>query len=147
MNQENPFATPDAELDTGPAPGLLRDYGGIGRLAYFGYTVLFTFLSMFIVGGLAAAGGLSSLLLTQGILALVSFVLAYKRLINIGDNGWLCLLLMIPLVNIFIGVRCLAYPTGYADHKQLDTAAKVIIGLFVGIIVIGVIFGILAEGA
>lgn len=53
---------------------------------------------------------------------------------------------MVPLLNIFVGIRCIAYPEGYEDHKTLDTPAKVIIGIFVGLLVLVILVAVLAVG-
>ena len=59
-----------------------------------------------------------------------AMALAYQRCVNIGMNPWWCLGLIVPILNIFVGLRCIAYPEGYEHHKTLDTPAKVLIGLF-----------------
>jgi len=62
--------------------------------------------------------------------------LAYQRCKNIGMNPWWSLGIMVPFLNIFVGLRCLAYPEGYEDHKTLDTPAKVILGILVTLLVL-----------
>ena len=67
------------------------------------------------------------------------FAITALRLINIGKSGWWCLALLIPIVNLLIFLRCLACPAGYAIHKKLDRAGKVICVLLIGLIAMGII--------
>jgi hypothetical protein len=53
-------------------------------------------------------------------------------------SGWWSLLLFVPIINILIHARCLAFPEGYVDHKRLDVAARVILGLMLGASVVAV---------
>lgn len=62
-----------------------------------------------------------------------------KRLQNLGYSGWWVLGMLVPVLNIAVGVKCFAAPEGYADHKTLDTAGKVIIGSFLAMIVLTVV--------
>jgi hypothetical protein len=55
-------------------------------------------------------------------------------------SGWWSLLLFVPIINILIHIRCLAFPEGYEDHKRLDLAARVILGLILG--AIGIVMGL-----
>jgi hypothetical protein len=61
---------------------------------------------------------------------------AVQRLINVGLSKWWVPGLIVPLLNIWVAIQCIAAPEGYAQHKTLDTAGKVIIGLFPGAIVL-----------
>ena len=63
---------------------------------------------------------------------------ARKRFENLGKNPNLGWLVIVPLANIWAGFNCIVYPPGYAYHKKLDTAAKVIIGLYILMIVVGI---------
>ena len=70
--------------------------------------------------------------------------IAVQRLINVGLSGWWVLGLIVPILNIWVGFQCLAAPEGYAQHKTLDTAGKVIIGVFLGAIVLFIAIAVLA---
>jgi len=63
----------------------------------------------------------------------------FQRLKNIGWNGWLALLDFIPLVNLAVSIPSAIYPEGYADTKKLDKTGKILVGVFVGCIVLLVV--------
>lgn len=104
----------------------ITDYPGIGRLSYF-----FQFIGYFV--GFVAIGFatvfLNSLVIAV-LMVVVLFVfmmrLHYRRLINIGMNGWWILAIFIPIVNSIISIMLLACPTGYADTKKLDLPGAII---------------------
>jgi hypothetical protein len=78
-----------------------------------------------------AAGLMVALLFTA-----VSFIPVYYRLMNIGMNPWWCLLMLVPIANLLVGIRCLICPEGYADTKKLDTAGKVVTFIVLGLFVL-----------
>jgi uncharacterized membrane protein YhaH (DUF805 family) len=65
-----------------------------------------------------------------------SLCLTALRLHNMAMSGWWSLLLFVPIVNIFLNLRCFAFPEGYSEHRRLDSAAKVILGFILAAIVI-----------
>ena len=68
----------------------------------------------------------------------VLIYLVLGRLENLGMSRWWALLLTIPLLNLWVGYRCLACPSGYAHHRQMDRAGMIIaIVLVVSIPAIG----------
>lgn len=139
MNEYNPFAAPadfgDLASDGRPA----REYGGIRRLPYFGYSFLLNVVVQ-VMQGVGNANNATALIFLSIPIALVgTFVLAYQRCKNIGMNPWWCLGMVVPLLNIFVGLRCTAYPEGYEDHKTLDGPAKIILGIFVAAIVLAIV--------
>lgn len=131
MAETNVYNAPDAELAVDVVAG---DYEGIRRLPYFGYSmgvqVLF-YLGLFLVGE-------SGSLFLMAALVGTSMWLVVMRLKNTGWSGWWALGMFVPLLNFYVGLRALAFPEGYSDHKTLDTPAKILIGLFVGFIVLGI---------
>ena len=117
-NIVNPYDAPEAidqleiNIDTG-------SYGGYGRLQFF---------LLSIASGLLVFIPILGILLNLGLVIFIS----RRRFQNIGKNpnlGWLAI---IPFVNIWTSFNCIVYPSGYAQHKTLDKAAKVIITLYVG---------------
>ena len=58
-------------------------------------------------------------------------IAACLRIKNIGMSEWLCLLMLIPIANIFIGYWCCVLPPGYWNSKKLDTWSIVIIALLI----------------
>jgi uncharacterized membrane protein YhaH (DUF805 family) len=109
-----------------------KHYGGIRRLGYFlgmlGAGVLYEVCSM-------AADGEPGVTSVGSIIALaISFILAVNRLRNIGTSGWDSLLILVPLANIYIGIKCLICQEGYEDTKKLDTTGRMIVGVSIGLI-------------
>lgn len=50
---------------------------------------------------------------------LVAIYFGFKRLRNLGMNRWWCLACFIPILNLWLGFRCAACPSGYAFHRKL----------------------------
>ena len=78
-----------------------------------------------------------------GVIALVaSAAIAGMRSADIGQSRWWLVLYLIPFLNVILGCRLLALPSGYAHHKKIDRAMNVIAGTFIavfGTITIGLI--------
>lgn len=49
----------------------------------------------------------------------------------------------VPFMNIWITWRMFACPSGYDDHRTLDTPAKVISGIIGGLLGLGILANIL----
>ena len=135
----NPYAS-TATLETTATPYQSRQYGGIGRLAYFGLS----FLAQLVINAMEFVvrenADLAVILFPLAIVSLgIAMWLGALRMINAGYSGWWCLGLMVPILNILVGVRALACPEGYADHGVLDTAGKIVVGLFIALIVVVVV--------
>lgn len=136
------------EINQAPAgqptpPSTAKQYGGIRRAGYWlgmvGVTVLNVLFSLAGEPGLALFGSLIAIVL--------SIVLVVNRLHNIGMSGWWSLLILVPIANLFVGVRCAICPEGYQDTKKLDTAGRVLAGIFIACLVIVVIAVIVAVSA
>lgn len=97
-------------------------YGGIHRTGYFfgmlGLTVICSILNA------AAQGNLVITYLIQIIAIALSCVLVVNRLHNIGMNGWWSLLILVPVANLFIGVKCVMCPEGYQYTKKSTLLEK-----------------------
>jgi uncharacterized membrane protein YhaH (DUF805 family) len=110
-----------------------KHYGGIRRIGYFfgmlGAGVLSTACNV------ATEGEPSVALLGLAVVNVLAFILVVNRLHNIGMSGWWSLLILVPIANIYIGIKCLVCPEGYEDTKTLDTAGKIIAGIFIGFVV------------
>lgn len=143
MSEYNPFAAPaTAEYATENSEG--RTYGGIGRLTYFGFAFLINIVSG-VLQYAAAAGEMGWMALVVSLIGLgFAIWIAVQRLINVGLSGWWVLGLIVPILNIWLGVQCIAAPEGYAQHKTLDTAGKVIIGVFLAVFVLLIAIVVLA---
>lgn len=107
---------------------------GVGRLALWLGLLLFPILWSQLLGWgkptLSAAFGSA---LTHKVLPFASLVpvpvaicLILMRLVNVGMSRWWALVLAIPLLNLWVGFRCLICPSGYAHHRKLDRAGVVI---------------------
>lgn len=46
--------------------------------------------------------------------------LVLMRLVNVGMSRWWALVLAIPVLNLWVGFRCLVCPSGFAYHRKLD---------------------------
>jgi len=79
-----------------------------------------------------------------GIVLVLLVCLTSYRLANLGMNRQWAYALLIPIVNIWLLLRCFACPTGYADHKTLDDVAKKCFAgfgvLFLVVLVMGYLF-------
>lgn len=145
MSEYNPFLAPPTFEET-PAADFVpnKEYPGIGRLAYFGWSVLFGIafqLLLFIVDQAGLINSPESAIAIGGGLLLLNFICSVTiivlRLQNMGMNGFWVLGLIVPILNLVIAVRLIAAPAGYADHKQLDTPGKILVGLMIGLMVAG----------
>lgn len=143
MSDVNPFEAPE-ERGYSSAVALDREYGGIGRLAYFGLSFLVGIVNNLLQFALMMAEQPAMVLVVILVAIVVSCYIVYLRLQNLGYSGWWVLGFIVPILNILVGLRCLAAPEGYADHKTLDTPGKVIIGLFLGLIAFAVLMLIVA---
>lgn len=114
-----------------------KNYGGIRRLWYFFGMIAVSVFSE--VCNVAAEGEPAVVLQGMAVAYVLVFVLVVNRLRNIGMSAWYSLLILIPIVNIYIGIKCLVCPKGYEETKTLDTAGRVIGGIVIGLVVLGVV--------
>ena len=144
MSSNNPYQAPTTVPENQkrkPKQG----YGGIGRLAYFLMS-----LGVAVVQGTGMFVGeenhIQGLALAAVVLGLIAnLALATLRIKNLGYRGLWVLGLFVPVLNILVQAWCVAAPEGYADHKTLDTAGKIIVGIFLGLIalvVLAVVLGV-----
>ncbi len=124
----NPYAPPISAREADPQKRLVKSYyGGIGRMAYFGISLLLGFTNVMILTAAAESLALTGLLILS---TLGSVVAVYQRLKNIGQNPWWCIAALLPVVNLVIGFRCLACQEGYAEIRKLDLAGKIVAWIF-----------------
>ncbi|NND96350.1 MAG: hypothetical protein HKN47_03350 [Pirellulaceae bacterium] len=148
---QNPYAA-TSTLETQAMPAPTGSYGGIGRLAYFGYSFLAAIVYNIALVAMGAALGENAMFAVIPLMLIyfgVLFWIIAQRMINAAYSPWWCLGMLVPILNILVGIRAIACPEGYGDHGQLDTAGKIIIGLFLGMIalaVIAVVVSIAAAG-
>ena len=120
---ENPYSSPQASVaPEATALQTPRHYGGIRRLPYLGIMIGLAIFQNVLLAGIASTDRTGGATLIVAIL----FMIVYYRLKNIGMNPWWCLAMLVPILNLLVGIRCLVCQEGYADTKKLDTAGKVI---------------------
>jgi hypothetical protein len=142
---DNPYQSPLNDAIALPVDEPLREYGGIGRLAYVGYSFL-AGVATNVLGMVAGAIGAGNELLGPAVFAIaliaavgLTIFITVQRLKNMGYSGWWSLLLFVPLVNILVGLRCLICPVGYADTKRLDRTGTILTVIVVGLFLLFVL--------
>ncbi|MEM7253704.1 MAG: hypothetical protein AAF493_19980 [Pseudomonadota bacterium] len=121
MVNDDPYAPPTVDV----RPTRAEAYPGIGRLIYFAMTCLFI-IAQGAFGGWFV-GRIGNSVIALAILTALLVVPTVLRLRNIGQSGWWSILILIPLVNLVLWLRCVAFPTGYRDTGRLDGPGKVIL--------------------
>jgi uncharacterized membrane protein YhaH (DUF805 family) len=112
-----------------------KTYGGLGRLWFSIITVIIgvvhlvaaVFLNR-LQGQLSYEEGLGVQWLRYGLIVMAGtsyFVLMINRLKNVGMSPWYSLLLVVPVINIALYVRCIVVPEGYVDSGQLGPTGRV----------------------
>lgn len=130
------------------------EYPGYGRLRYFlstivitvvFYGILFALVFASLSGNGSGGGSAAGMLLIVLLMIVSSVYIGLQRLKNLGMSGWAILWALVPFMNIWIAWRMMACPAGYEDHRTMDTAAKVITGLWVGLLVLSIGGNIIAA--
>jgi uncharacterized membrane protein YhaH (DUF805 family) len=122
-----------------------KQYGGINRLYYFLGSLCLIPLNIFLLQAKASNVEPFILLLISITTLVLTFLLVTNRLRNIGMSKWWFVLMIVPLVNIIIGMLCLVRQEGYNDTKKLDSTGKIISGVFIsGILLFVVVLLIIA---
>lgn len=148
----NPYTAPVAANTITPDYAQPLEYPGIGRLAYVGLQIGMTiaaYIMLFVVvigaGALDSGGGaFAGLMLVMVLAAVAGIYIGVKRVQNLGMSGWAILWSLVPIMSVWISWRMFACPAGYDDHKQLDTAGKVLTGILIGLIALGVLVNFIA---
>ena len=117
----NPYATPGSVLSEPVAdnvtykPKLFAIQGRIGRLRYLSYTFATTLILSFVLGILVAtlfplvgmpgsAGGMICMGLIYISLLLIPLIITKRRLNDLDHAGWWALLMVVPFVNLLMGL-------------------------------------------
>jgi uncharacterized membrane protein YhaH (DUF805 family) len=133
MAEQSVYSAPEAQLEM---PGEMGTFSGFNRLQYFLFSLAIG-VANFALGALFADAPV--MIAVSMIAAIVaSIYIVVMRLKNVGASPWWVLAFIVPLLNIYAGLMCVAFPEGYSQHKQLDGPAKIIIGLFLGVFVLGI---------
>jgi len=149
MTTANPYQAPESNVTQATnnrpyQPKIFTPEGRIGRLRYLAYGMI-SYLCIIpviaIIGGIIAAtsGGSGELGIVGGLLigvvyiALIvfSFILAKRRLNDLNQSGWLSLLLIIPLVNIIVGLWLLFAPGKKESNKYGAYPVKNPVGIVI----------------
>ena len=137
MAEQSVYSAPAAQLEM-PADASIS--GGFNRLQYFLFSMGVGIVNLVLAMMFADTPAVAMISIVAAIG--VSIYIVVMRLKNVGASPWWTLAFMVPLGNIYAGLMCLAFPEGYQTHKQLDGPAKIIIGLFVGVFVLGIVAAI-----
>jgi hypothetical protein len=162
----NPYESPESlEDDTALADAMAaRREGesstGMGRLAYFLWSLLINVAGVMVVFSIAGKyktlvdetgvredGLVVGVLATILVLGILGLVVSLSRLKNLSMSRWNFLWSFVPFANIWLGFRMIACPPGYAQHKKLDVAGKVMLVLFVVYILFCIATPVLFSGA
>ncbi|HYF34057.1 MAG TPA: hypothetical protein VD994_02115 [Prosthecobacter sp.] len=121
----NPHAPPRSQVVVENLRLDIQVYEGIGRPGFIITYALIIFVGSSLSSGTGMPGPI--MLLT----ALLMLLPVSSRLKNIGRNSAWCVLLFVPIINLFVIVPCLLLPPGYQDSRKLDLPAKILAGLLV----------------
>lgn len=157
----NPYSAPSSIQVQSNDYQVAGQYPGIGRLVYFclqfgiaivSYVLLFVLIFASFTASSGSSSSLSSAVATGLFIffavmaiSMVGYIwIGVKRVQNLGMSGWAVLWSLVPIINIWIAWRMFACPAGYHDHKQLDTAGKVMTGLFIAFFALSLLMNIAA---
>ncbi len=114
----NPYNAPGADLsghggnDQPYQPKVFAMNGRIGRVRYIAYSMCITIALLFglmiIAGVMAVAmGGGEGMMVMMALLFYVpmfavGFIMAIRRVHDMGHSGWLSLLILVPLANLWL---------------------------------------------
>ncbi|MEM9480168.1 MAG: hypothetical protein AAGA58_11005 [Verrucomicrobiota bacterium] len=122
----------------------------IGMYVVLGLVLVYAFSQMSIDStrqtGEAFAAQVGITVLAAVILFLIAaLVLAVLRFRNQGSSGWMALLFIVPVANLWAMWRLVACQEGYKDVGHLDRAGKIITWVYVGLIVLSFVGNIITE--
>ncbi len=134
MSESNVYQTPIAELDDGLTdeyqPKIFAFSGRVGRLRYVAYSAMYSLIGFTVMGVLAAIFGavfsnggagmaIMMIIVAAGYIGILTgtFTLVVRRLNDLGHAGWFSLLLLVPLINLLMGLYLLFAP-GQAEANQ-----------------------------
>lgn len=167
MSESSPYTPPNAAVaDAATDFGELSIFsmkGRLGRLRYLAYgfgIALVGQLLLVLMGGAGAAlqTETSSTFSLIGIgvvyiaMIIVSIMLAVQRLHDLDKTGWLYLLILVPLLNIFFGLYMLFAPGSqgnnrYGNPPPPNSTGVVIAAWLVIILLVGSIVAAIALPA
>ncbi|MGZ3181182.1 MAG: DUF805 domain-containing protein [Telluria sp.] len=148
----NPYAAPAAAFDGAALfdtdsykPVLFELNGRIGRLRFLGYSWVLGFLLQVLVVGLVAAHAYQAAALLQpwGNFVVLAFV-ARRRLHDLDRSAWFALAMLIPFLNILVGLYLLCAPgtdgvNRFGRPPQPNGRGGIVVMLLAAVIVIGIL--------
>ena len=111
----------------------VKQYGGMRRLTYLAIVLSHVVIDR--AFEYAIYSNTTMILYFAGWCLLVALVAVHYRLKNIGYNPDLCFLMLVPIVNLFLGIRCLVLQEGYKDTRKLDTVGKIITYIVLALVI------------
>ena len=163
MEAVNPYESPKSVTSTSSSdtyqPKFFAVNGRIGRLRYFAYATVASFVTIFVLGILAAilipalaSGGMTDSIATLFVLILyipliiISVVFMKRRLNDLDKSGWWQLLYLVPIVNILFALYLLFWPgTKGSNNYGLQPAKNSLLLVMGGIVLPVFLVGILAA--
>ena len=157
----NPYNAPGADLsahggDTAPyQPKVFAMNGRIGRVRYIAYSMGVSMALLFglvIVGALLAmmmGGGNEAMMMLLAVLLYipliaVAFIMAIRRVHDMGQSGWMSLLILVPLVNLWLLFAPGTHGANEYGPPPVKNSTGVILAAFSPIL-LSVVVGILAA--
>lgn len=152
----NPYNAPASDLshagESGETyePQILAIAGRIGRLRYLAYTFGLT-MACGIIAAIVTGilGVISPKLVMLGLIVYlpalaISFIMAIRRLNDLGYPGWWCLLSIVPLINLFFGLWIVFWPgnagsNNYGLPPTRNSIGVVILAVVVPLLMVAVL--------
>jgi len=164
MNDQNPYATPDATLQTASSgtynPSIFSFTGRIGRLRYLAYNTgvnLLLFAAMIPIVGttalmgsgepdMSAMGGIGAIVMILVYIAtfVVTIMFGKRRLNDLNRSGWFILLMIIPIINLALIIYIVFFGGTDGDNNYGPKAVentlgvKVLAFLFPALMLLGI---------
>ena len=153
MGRTEEKSADNLDLET---PDTEQHYNGIGRLRF-----ALWFLSIMVASITAAPllvmltdDSISYSISPAGATRIVSliggialWILATKRLQNLGYSWLWVLSLLVPLFNLLVLVECFCYPAGYRETKTLDKAGRVSVCILFAAFALLLLFAVLLPSS
>ena len=163
MEATNPYQTPTGDLTTASEieEGVVKFFSPscrIGRLRYLAHSMLLTLVAYAVILPLTLLAAtfqdmavLFFAVMGIGYVALLAaiWIIVVQRLHDLNQSGWLSLLNLVPLVNIFLAIYLLFWPgtegtNNYGANPPQNKRWHWLVGLSMpAIAIIGIIAAIL----
>jgi uncharacterized membrane protein YhaH (DUF805 family) len=142
MATVNPYRSPTAavgdQTDEYGEIHIFSPSGRIGRIRYIGYSIGLA-LVIGVIGGILMAVAKPLGMLTGIAILVVQTILTIQRCHDFNANGWLCLLMFVPLANlVFWFLPGTDGSNRYGPPPPPNSALVVALGLVVPLILVAV---------